>query len=273
MDNNEPAISAAEFYRQNKPKVDAWNEEFRKDHANYKPGVKILAVDDDLSTVEAIGKILKENYYYVQLALQAEDALKLMEKDQYDLIFSGLNMPPGMNGMEFLKIVKQKYPATEFVLVTAWATEKNHKEALALGALEYLRKPFLMEEIYYLVERALIIRRRKGLIKDTEEEQLAGRNTFHVMGLIYDDREDNLRQVKIGDELAMVREPNNPHDPNAIMVKTVSGKMLGYVPRYVSEDLASRIDRGEKLKIVAVLKGERGGHGGVRLVVELSERA
>jgi DNA-binding NtrC family response regulator len=104
--------------------------------------------------LESFRLIMQIKDYYVKLALQAKDALDIMEDEKFNIIFSGLKMPPGMDGMEFLKIVEQKYPDTEFIMVTAYEDKNTRAQAIALGALEYLRKPFLMEEIYELVERA-----------------------------------------------------------------------------------------------------------------------
>ncbi|MBU0672101.1 MAG: response regulator, partial [Candidatus Margulisbacteria bacterium] len=72
---------------------------------------------------------------------------------------------PGMDGIEVLKKLKEIDPNLEVVIVTAYASESSHANAITLGALEYLRKPFLMEEIYELVERGLRKRRSKKMGK------------------------------------------------------------------------------------------------------------
>lgn len=147
-------MTSVDLELSNKFHVDTQNEEM-DNSPNKDASIRILAVDNEPAVLESFGMILKIKGYYVKLALQAEDALDLLGNERFDIIFSGLKMPPGMDGMEFLKIVKQKYPDTEFIMVTAYADEKTHAQAITLGALEYLRMPFIMEEIYELVERAL----------------------------------------------------------------------------------------------------------------------
>jgi two-component system response regulator AtoC len=66
-----------------------------------------------------------------------------------------------MDGLEVLKKIKEVDTEVEVIIVTAYATESSHANAITLGALEYLRKPFLMEEIYELVERGLRRKRSK----------------------------------------------------------------------------------------------------------------
>jgi DNA-binding NtrC family response regulator len=70
-----------------------------------------------------------------------------------------------MDGIEVLKKIKEIDASIEVVIVTAYASEQSHANAITLGALEYLRKPFLMEEIYEMVERGLRKRRTKKMGK------------------------------------------------------------------------------------------------------------
>jgi two-component system NtrC family response regulator len=83
-----------------------------------------------------------------------------LEKGKFDIAFVDYKLP-GMDGLEILKKVKEIDPDIEVCIVTAYATESSHANAITLGALEYLRKPFLMEEIYELVERGLRKKRAK----------------------------------------------------------------------------------------------------------------
>jgi two-component system NtrC family response regulator len=84
-----------------------------------------------------------------------------LEKGKFDLAFIDYRLP-GMDGLEVLKKIKEIDPDMEVIIVTAYATESSHANAITLGALEYLRKPFLMEEIYELVERGLRRKRSKA---------------------------------------------------------------------------------------------------------------
>src|ERR1019366_6181951 len=70
---------------------------------------------------------------------------------------------------------------------------------------------------------------------------------FHVHGAQFGQRQANIQCCVTGDLVLLDREPNNPHDKNAIMVRRLNGQELGYVPAVDAVTLAPRIDAGEEL--------------------------
>ena len=124
--------------------------------------VKIIVIDDEPSVLESFKMILKIKDYDVTTFPDGPSALAGIEKGKYDLAFVDYKLP-GMDGLEVLKKIKEADSDIEVVIVTAYASESSHANAITLGALEYLRKPFLMEEIYELVERGLRKKRSKGV--------------------------------------------------------------------------------------------------------------
>lgn len=127
--------------------------------------VKIVVIDDEPSVLESFKMILKIKDYDVTTFPDGPSALAEFKKDSYDLAFIDYKLPK-MDGLEVLKKIKEIDPSVEVIIVTAYATESSHANAITLGALEYLRKPFLMEEIYELVERGLRRRRSKAARRD-----------------------------------------------------------------------------------------------------------
>src|SRR3989339_1126694 len=119
-----------------------------------------MIVDDEPSVRESFKMILKIKDYEVTTFPDGPSALAQIQKDKYDLAFVDYKLP-GMDGLEVLKKIKEIDSDMEVCIVTAYATETSHATAITLGALEYLRKPFLMEEIYELVERGLRKKRAK----------------------------------------------------------------------------------------------------------------
>lgn len=135
--------------------------------------VRIIVIDDEPSVLESFKMILKIKDYEVTTFPDGPSALAQIQKDLYDLAFVDYKLP-GMDGLEVLKKIKEIDPNMEVCIVTAYATETSHANAITLGALEYLRKPFLMEEIYELVERGLRKRRQKGMKKEGTGPELGG---------------------------------------------------------------------------------------------------
>ena len=124
--------------------------------------VKIIIIDDEEGVRESFKMILKIKDYEVDVFPDGESAIAALKKGVYDLAFVDYKLP-GMDGIDVLKKIKEADSDIEVVIVTAYASESSHANAITLGALEYLRKPFLMEEIYELVERGLRKKRSKGV--------------------------------------------------------------------------------------------------------------
>lgn len=118
---------------------------------------KILVVDDEVGPREAIRMILKGRYN-VMTASDAKEALDIFSKDRLDLVLLDIKMPE-RDGISVLKDIKQKDPDTEVILITAYATVETAREAIRLGALDYLIKPFDKDDVINVVERGLQKRR------------------------------------------------------------------------------------------------------------------
>lgn len=135
--------------------------------------INIMVVDDDLSNVESLKMILKIKDYNVDGFTNAIEAIKFFEKGKCDICFLNLNLheqeqPYGgmRGGLEVLKKLKEIDPDTEIIMATGYAGIANERlNAITLGAMEFIDKPYMMEDIYSLIDRALRKRREKGTKK------------------------------------------------------------------------------------------------------------
>jgi len=115
---------------------------------------EILVVDDELSMREFLEIMLVKEGWRVRTAAGTSAAIELIEKLVPELIITDLKMEGG-SGIDLLKQVKPRFPGTEVIVLTAYATAETAIEALKLGAYDYLTKPFEVDEMRVVVQRAL----------------------------------------------------------------------------------------------------------------------
>lgn len=116
--------------------------------------IKVLVIDDEANIREAFKMTLKVKNYEVDTFSDGPSALEKFKKGKYQIAFIDLKLPK-MDGLEVLKQIKEKDDEIQIIIITAYATDVSEASAKKLGALEYLRKPFLMEEVYELIDRGL----------------------------------------------------------------------------------------------------------------------
>jgi two-component system, NtrC family, response regulator PilR len=114
----------------------------------------ILVVDDELSMREFLDILLRKEGHEVSTAADAASALGRVAQGDLDLVITDLRLGRD-SGLDVLRAVKEAAPATEVVMVTAFATTENAIQAMKLGAYDYVLKPFKVEELRLVVEKAL----------------------------------------------------------------------------------------------------------------------
>jgi DNA-binding response OmpR family regulator len=132
---------------------------------------RILVVDDEKGICENVQKILAKSNYEVTQALSAKEALDMMAKDSYSLLISDIVMPE-KNGLELLKMVKDQWPLTKVIIMTAYASTDTAMKAIRLGALDYIPKPFTPKEIRETVEKAFSGELRETPVSDKEKASI-----------------------------------------------------------------------------------------------------
>ena len=123
---------------------------------------KILILDDDKGMREFLEIMLTREGYDVTCAFDGEKALNLCRKTPFDLILTDLKMPK-MDGIEFLKRVKDVCPEVFVILMTAYASGETAVSAMKEGAYDYIEKDFDIEDLTTLIREAL---NKKGIKKD-----------------------------------------------------------------------------------------------------------
>ena len=138
----------------------------------------ILIVDDERSILELLSVILKKEGYAVLVNPGTPSIFEDIEQKEFDLVISDIKMPQ-VDGMEVLRRVKAEKPTVPVIMITAYASVKQAVEALRLGAMDYIMKPFDIEEIKVLVANGLEHRRlleENKILKQTLREETSFEN-------------------------------------------------------------------------------------------------
>lgn len=112
----------------------------------------ILVVEDDAGLREALQDTLMLANYQVQAVDSAESALMLLKKQSFQLVVSDVQLG-GVSGLTLLKTLREQYPQIPVLIMTAYATVQAAVEAIRLGAIDYLAKPFAPEVLINTVSR------------------------------------------------------------------------------------------------------------------------
>jgi DNA-binding NtrC family response regulator len=115
--------------------------------------VKVLVADDDKNLRKVLINELSDEGFYADEADNGMKTIDLLEKNEYDVLLLDLNMP-GLSGMDVLDKIKDLEIPTEVIILTAYATVSTAVEAMKLGAYDYLTKPFQIEELIAVINKA-----------------------------------------------------------------------------------------------------------------------
>jgi CheY-like chemotaxis protein len=114
----------------------------------------ILVVDDEKNIRLTLSQSLESLGFPIQTAVNGEEALKKLEEAEFGLLLLDLKMP-GMDGMEVLHRVRDRWPAIPVIIITAYGTIEFAVDAMKLGAVDFIQKPFSPREIRELVVQVL----------------------------------------------------------------------------------------------------------------------
>lgn len=115
---------------------------------------RILVVDDNARARQSMAEALRAAGHEVQSCSSATEALRLLERETCDVILTDLQMP-GMDGLTFIRTCQERKIDAQLVMVTAYASVSSAVEAMRYGAFDYLEKPFDVDQLESVVQRAL----------------------------------------------------------------------------------------------------------------------
>jgi len=136
---------------------------------------KILIVDDELNMRLVLTAMLKKEGYEIASAADGNEALSILKSGPIDVVITDLKMP-NVDGMELLNHMNDKHPAIPVIIITAHGTVATAVEALKKGALDYITKPFDLDELKNVISKAMKTRTLKEneLFLPSEDIERAG---------------------------------------------------------------------------------------------------
>ena len=136
----------------------------------------VLLVDDETPFVEAMTRRLSKRDLSITSAFSGDEALKrLEENDQVEVVILDVKMP-GMDGIETLQEIRQRYPLVEVIMLTGHATVESAIEGMKRGAFDYLMKPCDIDHLISKVSEAAAKKRQhENKIIEARMKEITGR--------------------------------------------------------------------------------------------------
>jgi two-component system response regulator HydG len=114
---------------------------------------RILLIDDDAAVRESMSRTLKSAGYTVQSAGSGEEGFAVAREGSFDVILSDMRMP-GMSGLDVLRKLREARVDSVFIIMTGFGTIDTAVEAMKLGAVDFVQKPFFRDELLMRVRSA-----------------------------------------------------------------------------------------------------------------------
>ena len=214
-----------------------------KDAIGERRDFRILVVDDELIVRDSIKEWLEDEGFSVDMAASGPEALDKLSIKSYHLMLTDIKMP-GMDGVELLKKAHKRFPDLTVIMMTAYATVETAIEAMKIGALDYLLKPFdpevLVDKVFQVYQDFEATRSVKvtfsNIVLATDFSERGHRafdfalkitrhyqaklHIFHVVPVIHDEKVLILDQANIEKRI---------HDAQEKMKNTYGSELEGIV--------------------------------------------
>ena len=187
----------------------------------------VLVVDDEAAIRYSVSKTLQRVGYSVREAGSGDEALEIVRGQRFDVVLTDIRMPPGLDGVDLVRVLKDIDPDMVVILMTAYPSLNTAVEALRLGAHDYLIKPSSSQDIRASVargvERSRNLKRRRRLLD-------AIRNSVQELAISSDEAIEAMT-----DEALAEHEPEiyAPSEPSAVTSNIMHlGPLTIYPGRY-----------------------------------------
>ena len=144
--------------------------------------IRIAIIDDEPLVLRNLQKKIGKSGFQVETFQNSRKAIDRMKIALFDIVLTDLHMPE-MDGMQVLEKVKEKYPRTEVIIITGYASIENAVEAVKRGAFYYIEKPFTPEQVLLIINRAIDKVRLVHENKRLKDDLLKKDNVRKIIGV------------------------------------------------------------------------------------------
>ena len=191
--------------------------------------VKILLIDDEQIICDASQMVLSDQGHFVDFRMNGKLGLEAIREGQFDVVLLDMKLPD-MDGMKILRAVHEENPGLYVIVMTGYSTVQNAVEAMKLGAIDYLAKPFSDDELLIAVERAI---EKKRLVEENLYLRKELLDRFHFSNIVG----ENPTILRIFDEIHKVA----PTDSTVLIYgESGTGKELFAKAIYAHSQRASK---------------------------------
>ncbi|MBI5846368.1 MAG: sigma-54-dependent Fis family transcriptional regulator [Nitrospirae bacterium] len=141
---------------------------------------RILIVEDEKSMREVLKILLEDEGYEILSASDGQDGIRRIQEDIFDIVITDIKMPKA-DGFEVLKKVKEISPTSIVIMITAFGTTESTIEAMKLGAYDYIHKPFKIDEIRLIINKAF---EKKRLSEEISVLREKVQTTYRIENII-----------------------------------------------------------------------------------------
>lgn len=130
----------------------------------------VLVVDDDPVVVKSCERILKTEGYKIDSAVNGQHAINILQNQDYDLVITDLKMPE-VNGIDLIKWMKGSKHQAGIIIITGYPSQETIKDALELGIIDYVPKPFTPAVLVDVVHRAVEWKKKRVSAEEKKDEE------------------------------------------------------------------------------------------------------
>jgi NADP-reducing hydrogenase subunit HndA len=180
---------------------------------------RILVVDDDPIVIRSCEKILASEGYDIRTASSGQDAINILQNDEYSLVITDLMMPE-VDGIDLIKWIRNSNLQTGVIVITGYPSQETIRDALNLGIIDYLPKPFTPQVLTEVTSKALKLIKVKAVPEREPDEDV---------------------ESKIED-LQKIISRNRSKPGSLIPVLQQAQELIGYLPPSVQKHIAKGLN-------------------------------